>query len=288
MSDIIWVNASSAPGHQDCPRNWAASNLPHYMRGGGDGERIYQIGQIIGDSCHKGAELLLCQKYESGAWNVDEAVSFAVQVFKDSFKGKKVTFDEVTTSEGYAQIQIESQVAEFARSYMPEARPSYVEQSFRYRHSDRLRVKAKIDLIELDTDANTARIVDYKFGRDPNNYHSQMGLYKLTLEQQKWFNGVVTELLMLYIQRPRVKKTGWKQAPLLRDTVPLLAAERAGLKQLDEIERSVNAYVDTGDIWEFNANPRSMRCNQKGCRAWGTDRCDMWTKEETKQDGSAN
>lgn len=279
MSDIIWVNASSAPGHQDCPRNWAASNLPNFVRGGGDGERVYQIGALIGDSCHKGAELMLCQKYETGDWNVIEAVDFATKVFLDVFKKSKVTFDDVTSSQGYATIQIESQLQEFARGFMPEAQPSYVEQSFRYRHSDRLRVKAKIDLIEHDVEANTARIVDYKFGRHVAPYHAQMGLYKRALEQAKWFTGEVVELLMVYVPRSRCRKTGWKQAPLKKVSVPLLAAERAGLKQCDEIERSANAYAATGDIWEFNANPRSKRCNAKGCRAWGTERCDQWTTE---------
>lgn len=270
--DSLSMPASSAPNHQDCARRWAAHSLPGFIESFGL-EKIQQIGALIGDCCHLGSAYMLCQKAEADQWSLDEAVELAYKKLDEAFK-KKVKTDDITDGKGTAKIQIRSMLGEFSRSLMPTVRPRHVELSLIYQYSEYTKVPCQIDLIEEE--GHIATIHDHKFGSHCGPYFSQFGLYKCGLEQQKWFKGEVGKLLLNFIERPRVKKSGWKQADLVQLELDLDACVRAGLKQVEEAERETKLFRETGDLWSFNPNPNSKYCDQRLCRAWGSGACDQW------------
>lgn len=291
----IRVAASSVPGFQDCARNWAVHHVKGFYTGTAEGagekdDRVHGVGALIGDAVHLAVQCMSADKYESGKWDTAEAIALGQEYWSSKWEGKhkvNIKTDEITGSKASGLIQIESLVCAMSRDFMPTVDPKWVEFKCKYQYSEQLSVRMKIDMATYAS--GRAAIYDYKFGgHELKNYNAQLGLGLLGMEQSAWFKGEVTGLFLVFAKRPRVKKLNFTQAPVMVIPINLIAAKNAALKQCAEIQRSTRDYRETGNLWAFNANPRSGLCYQGICKAWGSEDCDQWmnVKEEKENDGN--
>ena len=122
------------------------------------------------------------------------------------------------------------------------------------------------DLLLVDDEAKTVRIIDYKTGLKhevPTKYERQLKFYKLLVESSAEFEGYTVEAMGDYYVEPD-KKTGELSKPFMA------AATAEEVRELERLTDAVWARVREG-AWDTSAFEQSQlfelaREQQEGCR----------------------
>jgi hypothetical protein len=275
VTEKIYVHASSLGTWHDDPRRWAADNLDTKKPSDDEAKRpTTTIGAIIGNNAHAAAALMLNTKADGFDVDIDGCVEMAVEQYRADCKKVKIEIDAQTKNQGDGEIQMVKQILAWSRGYLPTSQPLYVEMKLQrdIPNTDIVLV-GQPDVIE-DLGNHRYGIDDHKFGGQASVPGAQMGAYVFIVEGQEWFlPGSEIER----IRKDQTNRVG-KDKPQ-PDTIimplNLRACVMLAKKQLEEIQRCVTEYRETGDIWAFNANPRSMYCNATSCKVFGTEFCDQ-------------
>ena len=278
----IVVRASALPGWTDCPRRGAARLFESEIRASGYElrETGRGIGATIGTSVHKAAAYTLTEKMVAGTpAPTSAATDCAIDTYREIVR-EGVDFDRETPSTPDAERQIVRMVDSYQRTIVPAVDPIAVEEPLEADTPFGVTLTGHGDLLAREA----ACVRDLKTGKKRGNYKPQLGGYALLYKA----NGLpAASCAEDFLERTSLKKP---QPDPRSYTHDLPSAETAALAILRHIKSCLDIFragdpalgIRPGDPWAFPANPNSMLCSAKWCRAWGTEWChEHRTMEDT-------
>lgn len=249
----------------DCPRRVASQQYEELVKSKGYILRNTSptAGSALGTATHYGVELMLRDKIENGdVTNKADALEQAIQTFKDSTR-EGAEWDELTPNINTANFQI-TRLIDVYEEYAKVVDPAEVELSLTADAGDGFELTGHVDLY---TKQGVVR--DLKTGKLERPYQGQLGAYSLLCKSEGYqVTGVGVDWL------PRSPKTKL-QEPIANKNYNLSTCEKAAWATIQIIKRDVLAFEKKGDAWSFPANPMTMMCSSKFCKAHGTNFCDM-------------
>ncbi len=269
MPDLIEIRASSLSGYTDCGRRTAANIFRDAIEAAGYHLRQtpQNIGAIIGTAMHEGAAYSLTRKKDHGEMGCENEANQAAIANLEENMQEEFIFDPATISKDDAVKQTKSMLKALRDHIIPLVVPTMIEE----------RLKARIGNIVLSgqTDAGEADgIIDWKSGRVKRYHINQIGAYGLLARSHGKGASKGTEYFT-----QRVKPD--KEQPLpVKSEYDMPIAENSALSITKRIGRDFEEFQKTGSRFAFMANPSSMLCSDKYCRAYGTDFC----REHKKKD----
>lgn len=262
MIPPITIRASSTPMYTDCSRRTMARMVPNQVADWGYkiNDILPHIGAVVGTASHAGAAQLLTEKMATGEVRVtDETKDRVEEAFKKEAE-HGVEWDEITPRTDVGLSQAGRIVATYARTVAAKVTPIAVEQQLSLTTIKGNTVQGRVDL-------TTEAVRDLKTGKFQNANIAQYGTYSLLIRGN---GGSVAYVAEDYFKRVAMKDM--QPAPV--ETIyDVKVAEAAAGAIIRRIERDYEAFMESGDPAEFTANPNSILCSPKFCRAWGTDFC---------------
>lgn len=262
MSEMIVIRASSLSSYPDCARRTAANSFPQAIENAGYTLRqtTSNVGASIGTATHEGVAYSLYYKQKEGVLGNDkDAHDTAIAKLEESFKEDHI-FDIATKNKDEAIYQTKSLLNSLRTNVLHNIKPTLIEK----------RLEAKIGNIILSGQVDSAEydgINDWKTGRVKRFHINQIGAYGLLARSHGRGANRGTEY---FAQRVRSDK---EQPPPIRTEYDMVVAENSALGVLKKIGNDLNDFLETGNRFAFIANPSSMLCSDKYCKAWGTDFC---------------
>lgn len=283
----IIVRASSLPAHHDCGLLWAVENLEDFRqeKKEPDSKPVYHIGAVIGTHAHLAAAMLLSQKMEGDEPDVEAAINYAKTEYRAFYRTSKIKPDGITLNNPDGEVQMVRAIRAWAETYLPTAEPAMIEVRMRATYSDKLIITATPDFLG-EMRPGVWKIDDYKFGGFEGSNEAQVGTYAIVVGAQDFF---VPGSYVESMEIPWTKRRGIKSKKATETIIipyDPVACERLARRELDAIEREVDEYRATGDIFAFGPNPRSKFCNKKGCKAWGNI-CPLGRNKEGDEEGDS-
>lgn len=270
MSEVIEIRASSLSGYVDCARRSAANIFSNAITAAGYTLRHtpQNIGAMIGTAMHEGCHFSLENKMKNGEIGSDaEARDFALESLENALSEDDVIYDrKVTFDKNDAIYQVQSLLNVCRRDVIPNITPLMVEK----------RLKAQVGNIilsgQVDMGVQTG-VNDWKSGTK-RHHINQMGAYGLLARTHNFPSEKLNEIFI-----PRVK-TDQHQPTATFYSYDSAVAENSALAVTKRIGRDFEEFQKTGNRFAFMANPSSMLCSDKYCKAYGTDFC----REHKKKD----
>jgi hypothetical protein len=174
-----------------------------------------------------------------------------------------VVWDTTTGNGNDAERQVRTLSKSFVTEVAPNIAPQAIERRRRAQFLENVIISGQSDAEETDA------INDWKCGKMLGNYHGQLGAYSLLRRGE---GAGVTRLSLWHLPRVPVKKP---YPGAYRHNVDVDIAERAAWATIQHIIRDVRQFLATRDPWSFAANPSSVICGDKYCRAYGTPWCEL-------------
>ena len=253
------------PGYADCARRAAAKQYRRLIEAAGFELRqlLPSVGAAVGTAVHAALEHALRAKMERGApATPEEGVAAALGAFREEI-GPGAEWDDTTPNLQAAEYQIHRMTAACA-SLLTELKPAAVELELRAQIDDGWELTGRLDLLEED-----GHLDDFKTGALPRPYQAQLGAYSLLARSNGY---AVRSAGTTFILREKKTKP---QPPPRRQQYDLATAERAAYATIKAVQRDVERFRQSGDPFEFAANPMSLMCSRRYCPAWGTNFCRM-------------
>lgn len=276
------IRASSLVRYPDCARRTATQiHRPEIEAIGHRLRRLgYSIAAILGSATHRGAEVVLREKAESGELPpADVATDACLDQLSESLKQGETSFDQTTPNRSDAIRQGVSMSRLFHRSVAPRISPLLVEHRLEASAGQGIILSGQADCIAIEP----GQIDDLKTGaRSPGNFNAQIGSYSLLARSA----GIEIEQGAIdFIKRVPVNKV---QPDPIRVVVPLAIAEQTAANVLRHVIDDLRVFREgderlglrPGDPAAFLANPNSVLCSAKYCAAHGTSFCHEWRKSE--------
>lgn len=280
------IRVSSLNGYPDCSRRAAASIFWKEIQDAGYRlrEDIRGIGAAVGTAVHKAAELVLREKAEKGAL---PPVSFGQDVARDSIKDQVahgIAFEDgsraITRNSGEAVDQVVRMTRLYHVGVAPEVNPIIVEERLQAEVRPGIILSGQPDVVAREPN----RVRDLKTGGRLGNYGAQTGGYSLLVRSHDLD---VAEASVDFIKR--VRDPAKQPSPLVKP-VPITEAESTALNVIRHIEQDIRTFregdpergIPAQDPWSFMANPHSVLCSPKFCRAYKTEFCDAWKIKEAE------
>ncbi len=276
MSDII--RASSLPGFSDCPRRWAARQIPTEITALGYTLRRppHSIAAAVGTGVHGGAARALTRKMNAGdgGW-INEIHDAAIDAFRVALAEGDVATDATTPNTNVAEKQIVRMVMAFGRGVVPYVNPVMVEERLTAQASPQLILSGQGDNLCREESEAGSGLRDLKTGVREGSHRPQLGAYSLLYRS----HGIdVTAAWTDFIQRVPLAKP---QPPVVSTRHDVAGCETACLRVIQHVTDSLelfrlgDAALDfvAGDPWAFLANPSSTLCSANWCPAYDTDFC---------------
>lgn len=282
MSEVIEIRCSSIPSYNDCPRRAAASLFKEKLAR--DGFVLQpsrsSCAAAIGTAVHKGVAELLRSKQAMGefvAAEVERAAMKALGSFHDETK-EGVIWDKTTPHGLTAEVQLKALLYSFV-PILDTITPTHIELPLTKLVSP-LGDQAGFKIMltgTLDVRDDVKIIHDHKTGASAPSPQAQGGGYIALCR----LNDIeVNGFRVNFSKREGIQKSSIGLPP---PTVMMFDPEEclsACWSTLAEIQRHYEAYAESvergnPDPWSFPANPMSMICTPKYCRAFKTGFCSM-------------
>lgn len=249
------------------------------------------IGGIVGTAVHKGVEVTLRGKMESGGTPAplsQASEAAAGTVIAQMSDGPPVTFDANSPSRDFAIRSAIKMTAAYHSHVAPKIMPKIVETRLEAKHPLRPEILVSG---QADTIAGTPQVLvaeqigvrDTKTGTRRRANQAQLGTYVLLYRAHGGNPVSVKEDFI-----PRVRPEKPQPPPLTIDYDLELAIQSAAAL----LERIADAYLDfrlrvenghRPPEWAFTANPASILCSAKFCPAHGTRWCREWIEQKDPQ-----
>ncbi len=253
------IRASALPSHADCPRRSIAKLFPEVVEGAGFklNRTLPSVAASVGTAVHVAIAHLLRQKLAGQTYTPKDAVDAGIEGFvKETADG--ATWDATTQSLGVAALQISKCTAVFTEQILPAIKPKAIEQEYQAAINDDCTLSGHIDCV---TEEGT--VIDWKTGARPRPYTAQLGGYSLLGKS----NGInVSGGEVVFIKRAAKSKP---QPDPIRQVYDLVEAERAAYSVIQQMQRELKEFQETGNAWVIPANNMSMLCSAKYCPANG-------------------
>lgn len=266
------IRASALPDYFDCPRRSAANLLNTELKAAG-----YQlkwtprnVAASVGTGLHSAAEYALDSLIDHQREpRESDCIEYGIVSLKgESLKGME--FDETTPNINHA----EKQIAQLTRSFIYEVMPKYelidpdTEFQMKADIGGGITLSGKCDFV------NSKSLRDLKTGRI-SDYSAQAGAYSI-LNQAMGYN---KPLYLVNDFLPRTAITKAYPGPTII-AYQVDEAEEAARQIIRHITAAMNEFKTSGDPWAFPANPKSMLCSEKYCKAFGTAFCKMGVRKK--------
>lgn len=264
---MIYIRASILPMYFDCPRRSASQlfgreveSFDYKLKWVPKG-----IAAIVGTAAHESAGHVVDNLVDRGdRGKLGDATEKGIVRYRQEFE-KGAEFDDTTPNNNHA----EKQIGMLARSYFHEIAPGLDLVSV----EREIKLKAQVDrdtVISGHIDYNSEETIrDLKTGR-PGGYLSQLGGYSL-LRNSNGYNKAGA-LYIDHLPRTPIAKA-YPGARVIR--ADRFLCEEAAYSVIVAIQNSYNDFMKSGKAWAFPANPKSMLCNPKYCRAYDTKFCKL-------------
>lgn len=261
----VVLRASSLPTYADCARRAAASLFTRQINEAGfDIRQTKQsIGGIVGTQFHKTAAEVLKARME-GETDFYKLVNRAMKRVDPAEFEQPTEWDQTTPDQEAAESALEK----ITRAWLPlgmTLQPRAVERELRQDLDDGFELLGHVDVITAD-----GWVRDHKTGHVKPEPQAQLGAYALLAEKHGL--GPIS-----HVAADWVKRVGKNTAQVAPVTLQYEAAEckSAANRVVDQIKQDFSAFQQSGNPWEFMANPQTMMCSEKYCPAWGTKFCKM-------------
>lgn len=266
------IRASSLSGYPDCPRRWAARQIPREIVAAGYDLRQLPngIGAAVGTAVHAGAALALTEKAQTGNLPpLDVATDCAVETVRKGIRDG-VIYDSTTGSLTVAEQQVVRMTRAYNAAVAPLVQPVLVEERLEAQVTAEIIVSGQQDVLAREPH----RVRDLKTGKR-GNHKPQLGVYALLAKTHGYDVQGLTED---FIERASIKKPQPDPQSFLHD---LAGAETAAWSVIRHIQTDLKIWregdpvqgIEPGDPWAFAANPSSKLCSDRFCPAWSTAFC---------------
>lgn len=273
MTDTI-IRCSSTNNWPDCNRRAAADILTREIEGAG-----YKLhhpapsaAAHVGSGVHAASGQMLAEKAASGTWNRTAAIDAGIEALHKRAEEEGASWDAPDVdSMNTAEAQVRRMSIAYETYIAPVVEPITVEQ--------RLEADLGGGFILSGQSDNTARepnaIRDTKTGAALRYYVPQIGGYgRLQRAHAKQADKGIID----FVPRSRLNKP---QLVPVSVSVDIARAEAVNERIVSEMIRSITLFregsdemrLPAGDARAFIANPSSMLCSPKFCRAWGSQFC---------------
>lgn len=274
------IRPSAVDTYADCARRTAADYFETDIANAGFkvSEKRTGIAAAIGTALHKGGAVALTEKLEHGtAAPLSVAVDAAIFSLESQIKDG-VSWDQTTPpspGNDTAKYQVRRMTTALYEGVVPDANPILIEK----------RLEAKLPgedwCISGQIDALTASpgaINDHKSGVKLRSHAGQLGSYTRLARA----HGMTVEKIGInFVQRVSIKRT---QPAMQRVAIELVPALNYAVGIWHRMIGDYQKFMITGDPESFPANPASMLCSPKYCRAHGSEFCKIHAREGTTED----
>jgi len=259
------------PGYADCPRRAcipiiraAAEETGYTFHDTPQG-----IGAAVGTGLHAGARYALEEKQAGRAVSKNDAEERSVCNLRETIK-TGVQWDPTTPEQNTAERQLRTLARSFVDEVAPAVTPVIIESRRRAKFLDGVTISGQPDVEE------PGAISDWKAGSKLGSHHGQLGAYSLLKRGGE--GGTLTRLSVWHLPRVPARKP---YPGARRHDLDVNVCERAAWATIQHIIRDVRQFTETKDPWAFQANPGSMLCSYKYCRAFGTSWCELTAPRAT-------
>jgi|SRR6185312_2690933 len=266
------TRCSGLSGFPDCGRRWAANTLWREIATAGYvlRESSRGIGAAVGTSVHKSAQADLEAKAKTGALPpLDLVTDCAVEQLREEVR-LGIDYDQRVTP---TRNDAEQQVLRMAKSYHHEVAPGLNPVLVERRldalipwSTQNIVLSGQPDIVAREPDA----LDDLKTGTRRGYFMPQMGAYSLIVRSHGLAE--VTQSRLTWVPRTAMKKP---QPPPFHEPIDIVRAESTAISIIKAIDTAVRTWregdperdIKPGDPAAFIANPSSMLCSPKYCRA---------------------
>jgi hypothetical protein len=258
----------------DCLRRWAAHHLPDELLAGGyvlSAGRPLHVGAAVGSGVHAAASYIMVEKRLNGSLgNEAEAIDRAEAEFDD--RGQYgLAWDGSTPDLSTAKKQLARMAKTYRRQVAPDLSPLLVEQRLDCEVGDGWTVSGQVDTLGGDPDDE---IEDLKTGARQRANGVQYATYAMVFRAHGYR---VLKLYERFLQRVRISdeqpdpvRTEIELEPSVQDAWELIETIKAATQKFNDRLNDPNGRSPAA---AFPANPASVLCGAKWCRAFGTDFC---------------
>jgi hypothetical protein len=263
------IRASALPSWNDCPRRESASLFSDLI---GELDTAYRlpsirnnIGAAVGTGAHKGAAHGMKMKRDgNAAVTQSEIEEVGILEFRTEIAKDQVFYDDVTPNVNRAESQIRELTRVWYHEFFPDIDPVYVEHPIQFQLDEMFELTGQPDIID-----SSPTISDYKFGSVSRKYQAQLGAYAFLALRTGILPMKPATLNTIWIPR---SKPGKSIEPCVF-SYPASFCLHAASDVARTIAGQVSAFIKNGKPESFPANPMSMLCSNKYCRAWGSPWC---------------
>lgn len=262
------IRSSMLPAYFDCARRAAAKQFTKTIQSAGFQlrETSPSVGSSFGTAAHSGLEFMLRHKMENLVTGSAEA-ALEVALGKLGEEAKDgLEWDDTTPNISTAALQMRRVMDECA-NLAERINPVRVEWELCANLGDDFELTGHVDYFTKE-----GIVRDFKSGALHRPYQAQLGAYALLAKANgEEVKGVAIDWIA---RQPKSKP----QTPVEVETYPISTCEKAAWSTIQRIKRDVLAFKDSGDPFEFPANPMTMMCSDRFCSAHGTSFCTMHLK----------
>lgn len=270
----ITIRPSSLTTAADCGRRWAAHSLADMVSAGGyvlAVQRPVHVGAAVGSGVHAGAAYTMTEKKTTGDLGAEsEAIDRAEHEFME--RGEYgLSWDATTSDLSTAKKQLARMTRTYRRYVAPLLAPLLVEERLVADIGDGWQVSGQLDTLAGDPDNI---IDDLKTGVFKRANGVQYATYAMLFRAHGYLiTGIVEDYIKrapLAHEQPKPERIEIDLEPAIADAWELME----GLKQRTaEFQRRLADPSGRSPPHAFPANPASVLCGAKWCRAWGTSFC---------------
>jgi hypothetical protein len=221
-------------------------------------------GAACGTAVHSSAEYVLGVKISTGELGkLSDGIDAAMASF-DTEIADGVEWDATTGSRNAAQKQIKSMAGAYYHGPAQIIRPLEIERQMAADLGDGWMFTGRADVLDV-----RGVVRDTKTGVVKRPHFAQFGGYSLLCRSE----GIFPEVKGAVVDFVKRCKVGAPQAPAEEIIYPVDMCEVEAWNLIQRIKADVGRFMSSGDPREFLANPMSMMCSDRYCRAWGTKFC---------------
>lgn len=267
------IRCSMLPGYIDCSRMAVANGYRDMLQDAGYDLPVYstkKIYTVIGTCTHHASEYMCTKKIEGKHSN--DVYEFTEDKFLTELKtAESLEYEKITPNQEHAQYQIRRFIYCFQRDILPKLR--FPENASPKDHLE-LFLKAKIREYDITGHVDimtAASICDTKTGNLLKPCHTQVGGYNLLAKSN--YDFVPKNNIIFFM--PRVHKDkNYPGTQIIKLNPDFCTGEAYSL--INRIIDDMEEFKKSGNPRAFVANPQSILCNKKYCRAFGTSFCEYY------------
>lgn len=277
---MITLRPSILPTFADCERRAIAQLFPKLLAEANFKVRQLDrsIGAVIGTGVHRGVEMMLRAKIDTGTvGSLSDSLDAAVDQAREERK-LGAFFDDATPSADDIPRQMSKMLASYRTYVASVINPAYVEMRLEAEFADGFIVSGQTDVLCQETNSD---IRDTKTGKVVRSYLVQLGAYDLI---QTAHGYTVGSLYADWVPRVRVTKDQPRPMTQSYDRDVARNAAWATMTRAVEVINDFQARTQSGSAPPEHAalaNPSSMLCAEKWCPAWGTSFCKEWQPKKS-------